>query len=71
MSKSHKEVISHLQAQGVTLLQVVSSFPAQAAQVQAVVENIRTIESCLQKAAQATETIHLGITELQEMKKGE
>lgn len=70
MSKSHKEVISQLKSQETTLSQIASSFPSQAAQMIAIADNIRTIGTCLEKAAEATDRIQVGITELQDMKKG-
>ncbi|KAK0623897.1 hypothetical protein B0T14DRAFT_190945 [Immersiella caudata] len=69
MSKSHKEVISQLKSQETTLSQIASSFPAQAAQVLAIAENIRTVGTCLQKAAETIDRIQVGITELQDRNK--
>lgn len=70
MSKSHKEVISHLQAQGATLSQVASSFPEQNDQVVAMAEKLRTVELCINRAAETADRVQVGVAELQEMKKG-
>ncbi|KAK7419848.1 hypothetical protein QQZ08_010682 [Neonectria magnoliae] len=68
MAKSHTEVIAAFKTQSETLSQMAASFPDQAANVSAMLENIRVIQSCVSDAAQRLNHIQIAVDQLQKMK---
>lgn len=70
MSRSHKEVVSHLRTQSDTMSQMAASFPEQAASARSMVEKLDMIAICVSRASQEIVRVHIRLQELEEMKSG-
>jgi len=70
MSKSHKEAVAHFKAQKDMLTQMSQTFPDQALNTQTMLARLEVVESCVTNSVQQLNSIHEGVEELREMKKG-
>lgn len=70
MSRSHKEVVSHLRAQSDAISQMAASFPEQTASAKSMVEKLNVIGTCVSRASQEIDRVKIRLEELEEMKNG-
>lgn len=70
MSRSHKEVVSHLRTQSDTMSQMAASFPEQAAIAEDMIDKLDTIGTYISRASQEIDRVHIRLQDLEEMKNG-